>query len=184
MALIDHQRTGIRLEFLYLKFIRLLRLPHLGTEDLRHLILHHTTDPSRDTLTGTSIPLYQQFEQITMVQTILRERALPYTVCLLLQLIFRIFLPIVESTDQIDSRCVRCPLPKDPALLCLVQAKVEITGSHIRQGDLSIVSQAFFFCNRIVIPSLDSGLIGGQPRVLLNQIQRLHIYINDVCVQR
>ena len=68
MAFVDQQRTLLRLEVLFLKFVFLLRIPDLCREDFGVVILYHTTTPGRDTLAFATVPLHLHLVKLSVLQ--------------------------------------------------------------------------------------------------------------------
>ena len=96
MALIDEQRSGVRLEGLLLPLVR-LRTPYLRRENLGLLMLNHTVSPCRDTLAFSTFPVHLHLEEVAVLHCLFREFQLPVAGALdTLSTILRAFLPAVE----------------------------------------------------------------------------------------
>jgi hypothetical protein len=80
MAFINQQRIRAGLKRFLLEFIGFLRCPYLGAEYLGLFILNYTCSPSRNTLTLTTIPIYIQFIQVSMMDSIGRQVNFPIAV--------------------------------------------------------------------------------------------------------
>ena len=115
MALVDQKGRLLRFESFILEFIRFLRVPYLSAEYLRLLILHHPTNPCGNTFSATAVPLDQQLKQVLMTHLLIDQSDLPYAIRLTFKLIFIIFLPSVECSDQINSGGIRRPFTEHPA---------------------------------------------------------------------
>ena len=167
MAFIDQQRRSIGFELLNLKLIRILRIPNLSTEYLRLLVLYNTLNPSRDALARAAFPFHQELKQILVVKHIFSQRNLPHPVVQAIQSVAFVFLPTVESSDQVNSRSMRGPLSEDPPFQCLVQSEIQISGSELRQGLFTVIRQIVFPINNILISSLNGVLVWSKPWVIL-----------------
>ena len=77
MTLVYQQRIGGRLKCFLLEFIGFFRCPYLCTEYLGLFILNDACSPGRDTLTLTTIPIYIQLIQVSMMNGICRQVDLP-----------------------------------------------------------------------------------------------------------
>ena len=163
-----------------LEHIRFLRIPYLRAENFGIFILNDTPYPCRNTFPAASFPLDQEFEQVFMTQQTFSKRNLPNAIAQPLQLIPIVLLPFVESPNHIYSSSIGCPLTKNPSTLCLMQSEVEIPGSHFRQRLSAVTGQVLLFVYHVLVPSFYCLLIGGQPRVILYQIQRLHDFLRLV----
>ena len=150
-----------------LEYIRFLRIPYLRAENFGIFILNDAPYPCRNTFPAASFPFDQKFEQVFMMQQIFCKRDLPNAIAQPLQLVPVVFLPSVESSDQVYSGGIGCPLTKNPSTLCFMQSEVKIPGSHFRQRLSAVTGQALFFVYHILVSSFDRLLIGGQPRVIL-----------------
>ena len=147
MALVNEQRTCIRFELVILPFILVLGLPHLGREYLCLLILNNTTHPSRNTLALTAFPMHAHLVQVSVLQSLLWQYQFPITaVAKFLEGIVSVFLPSIEIANKVYGRCIGGPLADNPVLAILVQTEIQIAGSKLRKGLLSIVGQ---FCNLV-----------------------------------
>ena len=99
-----------------------------------------------------------------MLQGFLREFQLPVACTLYaLALVLVVFLPVVEVTDEVDFRGVRCPLAKHPALCQLMQAEVKVTAGKVRQGLLAVTGQLTDFPQGVVVTSPNGTLKGFKP---------------------
>ena len=146
VALVNQQRRLIGLEGLFLPYIRFLWVPHLGRENLRLVILYHTTAPSGNTLTLATVPVYLHLVQLSMLQGFFREFQFPVACSFnTLTAIFLCFLPIVEITNQIDIRSIGSPLTEHPSLRQLMQTKIKMTRGKLRQSLLTVTSQLTYF---------------------------------------
>ena len=94
MALIYKERLHIRGEFLYLEFVRLLRIINFGRENLCHVVLHYSCGVSRDSFPLAAIPADKHLVEVSVVEGILGKTQLPIAVAYRLELIFIICLPI------------------------------------------------------------------------------------------
>ena len=114
MALVDQKGRLLRFEPFILEFIRFLRVPYLSAEYLRLLILHHPASPCGNTFSATAVPLDQQLKQVLMIHLRIGQSDLPYAIRLTFKLVFIIFLPSVECSNQINSGSIRCPFTEHP----------------------------------------------------------------------
>ena len=133
VALVDQQRVCARLESAFLELIRLFRCPYLSAEDLGIVILYHTGSPCGDALSIATIPVDMQFIEVAMLQRLLWQFQFPVAVLQRLHLIFGILFPVVERTNQIDLRCIRCPFTQHPSFVGTVQSEVQMTSSKVAQ---------------------------------------------------
>ena len=169
MALVYKQRRLVGLELCLLPFIR-FGIPNLCREYLCLLILNHTSSPSRDTFTHSTVPIYMHLEQIAMLDSFLREFQLP--IASLVNTLSAITLalgPAIEVAYQINCSSVRSPFTEHPSTLCLVQAIVFMSVSKIRKFCLSIISQRVEFPQSMVVTSLDSLFVRLKISIIFNQ---------------
>ena len=170
VALIDKERCRIRLEGLFLPLIFFFRCPHLCREYLCLIILYHTTNPCRNTLSLTTRPLYEHLVEITMFQSCLWKFYLPIlSVLTLLKSILRCFLPFVKIANEVYFCGIWSPLTEYPfTLLVAMQTVIEITSCKIRQLHFSAISEMIYHPQSVIMTTLNSILEWLQPRIIGN----------------
>ena len=179
MALIDEQRRLVGLELLLAENIRFLRVPYLGRENLRVIVLNHTTAPSRDTLTFATIPLHLHLIQVAMLDSLLAELQLPVASSGdTLALIFVVFLPVVEITNKIDFRRIGSPLAEHPSLRQFVKTEIEMSRCKLRERLLTILRQLTDFPEGMVMTSSDGSFIRLKPGIILYQSDMLRLFFH------
>ena len=139
MAFVNQQRISGRLKCLLPKFIGVLRSPHLRTEYLCLFILNHPCSPSWNTFTLTTIPIYIQFVQVSMMNSIFRKIDFPNSILQFLQLVSSFFFPIIECTYHINMCSIRCPFTKSPSFGSTMQSEVKISRCKVRKSLLSFI---------------------------------------------
>ena len=87
-----------------------LGLPYLAGEDFGFLVLHYAVGIGGDTLSCASVPLHEQFVELSVLECARREVDFPVAVIDRLQAICLVFLPSVHVADDVDGGSVRCPL--------------------------------------------------------------------------
>ena len=171
VALVDEQRTLVRLESLFLPNVRLLGCPYLSRENLCVLVLNDTTNPRRDALALATVPLYVHLEEVAVLHCLLRQFQLPVscsfdtlgTICLIL-------LPVVEVAYKIDVCSVRCPLTEYPSSArSLVKSVILMTVSKVRQRDFTVMCQLVNLPNGVLVTSTNSIFKRLQPTVVLHK---------------
>ena len=174
VALIDEQRGAFGNKLPVLELILLLGSPHLRTEYLCCLILHHATHPCRNTLAAAALPVNLHFVVLTMSKCLLGHSSFPHAAGKLLQLILGTLFPVGKVADEHNLCSVRSPLTEHPPSRCAVQAKVEITCGKVRQSLSAVLCQLFFSAEKIAVASFYTQIIRSQIAVAFNEFQ--HCY--------
>ena len=71
VTLVNEEGVLLGLKNLFLELVGLLGIPHLCRENLRIIILHHTTAPGWNTLPFSTIPLHFHLVQLSMLESLL-----------------------------------------------------------------------------------------------------------------
>ena len=142
MAFVDQEWIGLGFESLLFPFIRLWS-PHLCREYLRVLVLHNTLRPSWNTLAIASVPMDVHLIEISVFKSLGWQFQLPVSCSLnTFSLVFLVFLPIVEITNQVYFGSIGSPLAEHPASTrCLVKSEIVVSTRKIGQGCLSVASE-------------------------------------------
>ena len=85
------------------------------------------------------------------------------------ELIFFLLLPLGEITNEVNLRCIGCPLTEGPSLLGLVQAIVFITFGNVFEFLCTIVSEFILTTYIVVVAALNRSLVRFQLRVVLDE---------------
>ena len=171
VALIDEQRTLVRLESLFLPNVRLLGCPYLSRENLCVLVLNDTTNPRRDALALATVPLYVHLEEVAVLHCLLRQLQFPVACSFdTLSTIFLCLLPVVEVADKIDVCSIRCPLTENPSSArSLVKSVIVVTTGKVRQRDLTVLCQLVYLPHGVLVTSTNSIFKRLQPTVVLHK---------------
>ena len=170
VAFVDEQGRLGGFEFLLAEGIGHLGVPHLGREDFRHVILHHTLTPGGNPFALATVPLHLHLVKVAVLDGFLSEFQFPVAGTLnALQFELRVFLPVVEITDEIDFRGVWSPLSEHPSLGLFVQAVIEVSAGKVAQGLLAFFGEHADFPCGMFMTSADSLFEGFQPGVILHE---------------
>ena len=138
MALVDEQRLGVRHEVGDFELIRLLRVPHLGREDIGLVVLDNTGGVSRDALAFPALPVHTQFVQVAMTHGTRGKRDFPVAALETFQAIRGTLTPIVELADEINLGSIGSPLAEHPTTISSAVQAIVVVGI----GKLHEVSRA------------------------------------------
>ena len=153
-----------------------LFVPYLGGEDLGILVLHYAADIGRYTLAVAAVPLYEQFVELLMADSVFRQYGFPNAVADRLEAVVLVFLPAVHIAFDIDGGSVRRPLAEQPLLVSAVVMKteIEVSACPIRQG--LTTGYLCFFISGVVGTCLQSSLIRLQIRIARHYRQMLFFF--------
>ena len=98
---------------------------------------HPETIPEK--IQETTIPIYIQFVQVSMMNSICRKIDFPNSILQLLQLVSSFFFPIIECTYHINMCSIRRPFTKSPSFGSTVQSEVKISRCKVRKSLLSFI---------------------------------------------
>ena len=173
MTFINQQRTCVRFKSLFLEFIRFLWGPYLCTKNFRLFILNNTGSPSRNTFSLSTVPIYIQFIQVTVMNGPFWKIDFPNPILQFFQFIGSLFFPVVECTYHVNMTGIRSPFTESPAFGSTVQSKIKIARGEIRQRLFSFISQFGFFIQHKLMPAGNSVGKRFQPRIVFDKIQCL-----------
>ena len=167
VAFVNEQGFCIGHKFIHLELEGIFRIPNLSTEYFRMLVLNNSACPCRDALTRAAFPFHYQFVKLQVLHCRFGQLNFPNTIFKLSELIFFVFLPVVEITNQKNSRGIGCPLSENPAIGSMMKSKIQITRCEIGKTAF-FARQPFFNRKIIVISSLYGCSIGFEPGIRCN----------------
>jgi len=134
MALVDERMRPLA-RSLVLPLVRLLRIPHLGTELLGLRILDRTGQISRKSLRSSALPLDEELVKGTVAEEHIVENDLPVAAAYRLQGIGLGAAPVVEVPYQIYLSRIGSPLTEHPvAGRILMKAVIHMVVHALAEG--------------------------------------------------
>ena len=132
MALVNQQGRSLGPEGLFLPDVWFLRSPYLCGEYLARLVLYDTLRPGRNPFAFSILPVYPHLIELSVLHRLARKGEFPVS-CPFESMtqIGLLLLPVIEVTDKVNRRCIRCPFTEHPAIWCKVQAIVIMTVSEV-----------------------------------------------------
>ena len=178
VALVDEQRTFLGLKAVFLPHIGLGRIPHLGRENLRLIVLHHAAAPCRNALAFTAVPLHLHLVELAVLQVLFLQTQLPVAGAFnALAAVVLVLGPVVEVADEIDVGSVRCPLAEHPSAVQLMQAEIEMAGGKVGEALLTIIGELTDFPECMVVTAADGVFIRLQIGIVLYECNMLRCFL-------
>ena len=137
--------------------------PNLCGENLGVIILYDTTSIARDSFAIASIPLNEQFVELSMLHGIFGEICFPDAVSNGLEAIVFVLLPVVHVSFDIDGCGVWSPFAEHPSFIGVVQSEIEVTGCPV--SERFTAGNFLLFGNSVIITTLQRTFVGLQIRV-------------------